>query len=56
MYMIDLRNDVRDAKTDILLATGRSFQTSVAAMGETHRSIINAAVDVIVSGPKERAR
>jgi AmiR/NasT family two-component response regulator len=50
MYLIDLRIDVRDAETRVLVATGRSYQTSVSAMGRSHEEIIAAAVDVIVDG------
>lgn len=50
MYLIDLRIDIRDAKTNVLLATGRSYQTSLAAMGETHQGIVERAVDVLVEG------
>lgn len=50
MYLIDLRIDVRDAETNVLVATGRSFQTSLPAMGESHRSIIEQTVDVLLDG------
>jgi len=50
MYLIDLRIDIRDAKTNVLVATGRSYQTSLSAMGDSHRSIIERTVDVLVGG------
>lgn len=50
MYLIDLRIDVRDADTNVLVATGRSYQTSLAAMGETHRSVVERTVDVLLRG------
>lgn len=56
MYLIDLRIDVRDAKTNVLVATGRSYQTSLAAMGESHQSIVERTVDVLVEGMHARLR
>jgi hypothetical protein len=50
MYLIDLRIDVRDADTNVLVATGRSYQTSLSAMGETHRSIVERTVGVLLGG------
>jgi hypothetical protein len=55
MYLIDLRIDVRDAKSGVLVATGRSYQSSMAAMGSTHRDVVRRAVDVLVAGPGSRA-
>ena len=49
-YLIDLRIDVRDARTDVLVATGRSYQTSLAAMGETHQSVIERTVAILIDG------
>jgi hypothetical protein len=49
-YLIDLRIDVRDAKTNVLVATGRSFQTSLGAMGETPETLIDRTLDVVVNG------
>ena len=51
MYLIDIRIDVRDGKSNVLVATGRSFQTSLSAMGQTHTDIIDEVVRVIVEGP-----
>jgi len=51
-YLIDMRIDVRDARTNVLVATGRSFQTSLSAMGETPESIIHKVVDVLIHGPE----
>lgn len=53
-YLIDLRIDVRDSQTNVLVATARSYQTSLSAMGETHRSIVERTVDVLLSGPPGR--
>ena len=50
MYLTDLRIDVRHADTNVLLATGRSYQDSFSAMGETHESVIEKAVDVLIAG------
>jgi hypothetical protein len=50
MYLIDLRIDVRDARTNVLVATARSYQTSLAAMGKTHESIIDQTADVLIQG------
>lgn len=50
MYMVDFRVDVRDPETEALLATGRSYQTSMVAMGETFRSVIERAVDAMMEG------
>lgn len=55
MYLIDLRIDVRDASNGVLVATARSYQSSLAAMGETHRSVIERTVGVLVAGPRARA-
>lgn len=49
-YLIDLRIDIREAKTNVLVGTGRSYQTSLSAMGDTHRNIIERTVDVLVNG------
>ncbi len=59
-YLIDFRLDVRDAKTGVLVATGRSYQSSLSAMGKTHEEIIGNVVDIIVDGvskptPKKRS-
>jgi hypothetical protein len=58
MYLIDLRIDVREAETNILLATARSYQTSLDALGETHDSIIERTVNVLIEGsePERRRR
>lgn len=53
MYLIDLRIDVRDAETNELVATGRSYQTSLSAMGDSHRSIIEKTVDILIDGTGE---
>ena len=52
MYLIDLRIDVRDARTNQLVASARSYQSSLAAMGATHQSIIERTVSVLLYGPK----
>jgi hypothetical protein len=51
MYLIDMRIDVRDGRSNVLVATGRSFQTSLSAMGQTHTDIIDKVVRVIIEGP-----
>jgi len=56
LYLIDLRIDVREANTDVLVATARSYQSSLSAMGETHRSVVEQTVDVLVEGMDERLR
>ena len=58
MYLIDLRIDVREAETNILLATARSYQTSLDALGQTHDSIIERTVNVLIEGrePERRRR
>lgn len=55
MYLIDLRIDIRDAKTNQLLASARSYQTSLSAMGETHESVVARTVAVLLDGPEARA-
>jgi hypothetical protein len=50
-YLIDLRIDVRDAKSNVLVGTARSYQTSLSAMGETHEEIIEEVVRVLLQGP-----
>lgn len=50
MYMIDFRVDVRHPESQILVATGRSYQTSLVALGETFRSVIERAVDAMMEG------
>jgi hypothetical protein len=64
-YLIDLRIDVREARTNVLVATGRSYQTSLAAMGQRHESIIDrtlrilfegSPVDAVKSASKKQAR
>lgn len=49
MYLLSLRIEVRDRKTNHIVAYGESFQTSLAAMGKTHDDIINMALDEMVS-------
>jgi hypothetical protein len=56
MYLVDFRIDVRDARTNVLLATARSYQTSLAAMGETHQSIVERTVDVLIEGMEARLK
>jgi len=53
MYLIDLRIDVRNTKTGALVATARSYQTSLAAMGKTREEIIDNVVEIVVNGPSE---
>jgi len=61
MYLIDFRIDVRDAETNVLVATARSFQTSLAALGRRREDIIEDAVRVLLEGrqvatPRPRRR
>ncbi len=56
IYLIDFRLDVRDARTNVLVATGRAFQTSLAALGETPESIIDRSVRIVLDGPETDAR
>ncbi|MEE2664225.1 MAG: hypothetical protein VX681_08910 [Myxococcota bacterium] len=49
-YLVDLRIDVADAGTNELIATARSYQTSLAALGQTHRSVIDTCVRVLTEG------
>jgi hypothetical protein len=49
-YLIDLRIDVRRAGNEKLVATARSYQTSLAAMGKTYQEIVRKTVDVLVLG------
>jgi hypothetical protein len=53
MYLSDLRIDVRNTKTGALVATARSYQTSLAAMGKTREEIIDNVVEIVVNGPSE---
>ena len=43
-YLIDMRVDLRDAESNILVATGRSFQGTFHAMGRTPSAIIDVIV------------
>lgn len=49
-YLIDLRIDVREADTGKLVATARSYQSSLAAMGNRYREIVRKVVDVLALG------
>jgi hypothetical protein len=44
MYLRDLTIEARDARTGALVGSGRSRQDSFAALGETHRDVIDRAV------------
>ena len=50
-YLIDFRIDVRDAESGRLLATARSYQSSLAAMGHTYQDVIRRTVEALVKGP-----
>jgi len=56
MYMIDFRIDVRDPDTNLLLATARSYQTSLAAMGKGRETIIRNTVTILFEGPQPPAQ
>ena len=49
-YLIDLRIDVREYGSNVLIATGRSFQDSPATAGRSERDIIADAVEILLSG------
>jgi hypothetical protein len=49
-YMIDVRVDIRDAETNMLVGTGRSFQASLDAMGHGYEEIIESALDAALTG------
>jgi hypothetical protein len=44
MYLRDLKIEARDARTGALVGSGRSRQDSFAALGKTHRDVIDRAV------------
>jgi len=50
-YLIDFRVDVREYGTNVLVATARSIQDSLGAMGRTHRSVIESVVDTLLAEP-----
>lgn len=52
MYMVDFRVDIRDARTNVLVGTGRSFQTSIDAMGHSYQEIMQSALSVALDGPQ----
>jgi hypothetical protein len=54
MYLIDFRVDVRDPESDLLLATARSFQTSLAAMGHRHEEFVEEALTILLDGSDAR--
>ncbi|KAA1190497.1 hypothetical protein F0M18_11830 [Pseudohalioglobus sediminis] len=49
MYLLNLKIEVRDRKSNYIIAYGESHQTSLAAMGKTHDDIINLALDEMIS-------
>jgi hypothetical protein len=49
-YMVDVRVDIRDAETNTLVGTGRSFQASLDAMGHSYEEIIESALDAALTG------
>lgn len=51
-YMIDFRVDVRDAKTNVLVGTARSFQTSLSAMGHSYQEIVRKTIRALFYGAK----
>lgn len=44
MYLRDFSIEVRDAKTEQVVGSGKSHQDSLAAMGDTFRDVIDRAV------------
>lgn len=53
-YLIDLRIDVRRSESDQLVGSARSYQTSLAAMGNSYRDIVRTVVDVLLLGLPEK--
>ena len=51
MFLVDLRIDVREADTSILVATGRHIQGGWASIGRSYEEIAAIAVDVLLDGP-----
>jgi hypothetical protein len=49
-YMVDVRVDIRDAETNMLVGTGRSFQASLDAMGHSYAEVIESALDAALTG------
>jgi hypothetical protein len=52
MYLVDLRIDVRQPDSNAIVAYGQSFQDSMAAMGKSHRDVIDRALDEIFSAQR----
>ena len=50
MYLRDLSIEVQDAKTNALVGSGRARQDSLAALGKTHRDVIDRAVAAMFEG------
>ena len=44
MYLRDFSIEVRDAKTELVVGSGKSHQDSLAATGDTFRDVIDRAV------------
>jgi hypothetical protein len=55
MYLIDFRVDVRDYGTNVLVATARSVQDSLGALGRTHRSVIESVVEILLGDADAKA-
>ena len=49
-YLIFFRADIRDADTDVLLASAQSYQASLEAMGQTYQDIVSDVVREVVTG------
>ena len=49
-YLVDFRVDVRNAESSILLGTGRSFQTSLDAMGHDYGDFVESALGAALAG------
>ena len=48
-YMVD----IRDAETNMLVGTGRSFQASIDAMGHSYAEIAESALELALDGNKK---
>ena len=50
MYLRDLSITVWDVRTDAVVGRGRSRQSSLGALGKTHRDVIDRAVAAMFDG------
>ena len=52
MYLLDLKIDIREPDTFHIVAYGRSYQDSLAAMGKTQRDIVERVLDQILGATR----